>query len=69
MPLQCVYTARPENVTSVHIASPHIQYSKGMTLTAISDFKYTILPKVLGHPVLMKGLTTLVISMSTNINV
>ncbi len=30
---------------------------------------YTILPKVLGHPLLMKGLTTLVISMSTNINV
>ncbi len=31
--------------------------------------KYTILPKVLGHPLLMKGLTTLVISMSTNLNV
>ncbi len=30
---------------------------------------YTILPKVLGHPLLMKGLTTLVISMSTNLNV
>ncbi len=29
----------------------------------------TILPKVLGHPLLMKGLTTLVISMSTNLNV
>ncbi len=27
---------------------------------------YTILPKLLGHPFLMKGLTTLVISMSTN---
>ncbi len=26
----------------------------------------TILPKVLGHPLLMKGLTTLDISMSTN---
>ncbi len=37
----------------------------------ISDFRviYTILPKVLGHPVLMKSLTTLVISMSTNLNV
>ncbi len=32
-------------------------------------FIYTILPKVLGHPLLMKGLTTLVISMSTNLNV
>ncbi len=30
---------------------------------------YTIVPKVLGHPLLMKGLTTLVISMSTNLNV
>ncbi len=29
----------------------------------------TLLPKVLGHPLLMKGLTTLVISMSTNLNV
>ncbi len=29
----------------------------------------TILPKVLGHPLLMKCLTTLVISMSTNLNV
>ncbi len=31
--------------------------------------QYTILPKVLGHPFLTKGLTTLVISMSTNLNV
>ncbi len=30
---------------------------------------YTILPKVLDHPLLMKGLTTLVISISTNLNV
>ncbi len=30
---------------------------------------YTILPKVLGHPLLMKGMTTLVISRSTNLNV
>ncbi len=30
---------------------------------------YTTLPKVLGHPLLMKGLTTLVISMSSNLNV
>ncbi len=30
---------------------------------------HTILPKVLGHPLLMKGLTTLVISISTNLNV
>ncbi len=30
---------------------------------------YTILPNVLGHHLLMKGLTTLVISMSTNLNV
>ncbi len=29
---------------------------------------YTILPEVLGHPLLMKHLTTLVISMSTNLN-
>ncbi len=28
---------------------------------------YTILPKVLGHSLLMKDLTTLVISMSTNL--
>ncbi len=31
--------------------------------------KYTILPQILGHPLLMKRLTTLVISMSTNLNV
>ncbi len=30
---------------------------------------YPILPKVLGHLLLMKDLTTLVISMSTNLNV
>ncbi len=30
---------------------------------------YTILPKVLGHPLLMKGLTTLLISTSKNLNV
>ncbi len=30
---------------------------------------YTILAKVLGHPLLMKCLTTLVISMSMNLNV
>ncbi len=30
---------------------------------------YTILPKVLGRPLLMNSLTTLVISMSTNLNV
>ncbi len=30
---------------------------------------YTLLPKVLGHPLLIKDLTTLVISMSTNLNV
>ncbi len=29
----------------------------------------TILQKILGHPLLMKGLTTLVISMSTNLNI
>ncbi len=32
-------------------------------------YTHTILPKVLGHPLLMKGLTTLVISMRTNLNV
>ncbi len=31
--------------------------------------KYSILTKVLGHPLLIKGLTTLVISMSTDLNV
>ncbi len=35
----------------------------------ICIYIYTILPKVLGHPLQMKGLTTLVISMSTNLNV
>ncbi len=34
-----------------------------------NSIKYTILPNVLGHPLLMKGLTTLVFSMSTNLNV
>ncbi len=34
---------------------------------SLSDIHY--LPKVLGHPLLMKDLTTLVISMSTNLNV
>ncbi len=33
------------------------------------DILYTILPKVLGHPLLMKGLPSLVISMSTNLNI
>ncbi len=37
--------------------------------TLIFAETYTILPKLLGHPLLMKGLTTLVISISTNINV
>ncbi len=31
--------------------------------------KHTILPKVFGRPLLITGLTTLVISMSTNLNV
>ncbi len=30
---------------------------------------YTILPKLLGHTLLMRGLTTLVISRSTNLNI
>ncbi len=30
---------------------------------------YIILPNILGHPLLMKGLTTLVIFMNTNLNV
>ncbi len=30
---------------------------------------YTILPKVLGHPLILKGLTTLEISMSSHLNV
>ncbi len=37
-------------------------------LKAENTWKYTILPKVLGHPLLMKRLTTLVISMSTNLD-
>ncbi len=32
-------------------------------------YTHTVSPNVLGHPLLMKGLTTLVISMSTNLNV
>ncbi len=36
---------------------------------SLSLVSYTILPKVLGHPLLMKGLIILVISMSTNLNV
>ncbi len=36
---------------------------------SLSSLLYTILPKGLSHPLLMKGLTTLVISMSTNLNV
>ncbi len=32
-------------------------------------YTHTVLPKVLGHPLLMKGLTALVISMSTSLNV
>ncbi len=39
------------------------------SLDGIGSNIYTILPKVLGYPLLMKGLTTLVISMSTNLNV
>ncbi len=34
----------------------------------IYTYTHTILAKVLCHPLLMKGLTTLVISMSTNLN-
>ncbi len=43
-----------------------IRYADGMVLGCA---KYTILPKVLGHPLLMKCLTTLAISKSTNLNV
>ncbi len=42
--------------------------SSGIPDVSIID-RYTIFPKVLGRPLLMKGLTTLVISMSTNLNV
>ncbi len=51
-------------------------FEKSLVLTkaALSDQKvniyiHIILPKVFSHPLLMKGLTTLVISMSTNLNV
>ncbi len=43
-----------------------LQPSKGLKSHAV--LKYTILSKVLAHLLLMKGLTTLVISMSTNLN-
>ncbi len=48
-----------------------IQVLNSKTIDTLFKIKtmYTILPKVLGHPLLMKGLTTLVISMSTNLNV
>ncbi len=42
------------------------------TLNRIAELAlqmYTILQKVLGHPLLMKGLTILVISKSANLNV
>ncbi len=42
--------------------------SKAELLQKVFIWKYTILPKVLA-PLLMTGLTTLVISMSTNLNV
>ncbi len=49
------------------------RYLQGVPNKVASDYLYiyivTILPNVLGHPLLMKGLTTLVISMSTNLNV
>ncbi len=38
-------------------------------LQALNRLLYSILPKVLGHPPLMKGLTTLVFSTSMNLNV
>ncbi len=43
--------------------------AEGMSTSPKEESTYTILAKVLGHPLLMKGLTTLVISMSTNLYV
>ncbi len=44
-------------------------YAEHCIYIYIYIYIYTILPKVLGHPLFIKGLTTLVISMSTNLNV
>ncbi len=55
-----VHSARSLGVSSFLRLNEHMFF---LCLT------YTILPKVLGHPLLMKGLTTSVISMSTNLNV
>ncbi len=49
-------------VVQIKFLSMHITYQNYILI-------YTILPKVLGHPLLMKGLSTLVICMSTNLNV
>ncbi len=49
-------------VITINFLSMHITYQNSILI-------YTILPKVLGHSLLMKGLSTLVISMSTNLNV
>ncbi len=40
-----------------------------MDILKEKKYIYTILAKVLGYPLLIKGLTTLVISMSTNLNI
>ncbi len=51
------------------IVHPKMLVSKQFMLPIVFHGIYNILPKVLGHPLLMEGLTTLVISMSTKPNV
>ncbi len=46
-----------------------VQASIDFDMFLLILYVYTIFPKVLAHSLLMKGLTTLVISMRTNLNV
>ncbi len=59
------------NSRSAEGSSTHCTMAKGKLCSMDWDWEthYIAKPKVLGHPLLMKGLTTLVISMSTNLNV
>ncbi len=64
-----IYTALTSSYNDKPICACFYQHLSYANDLVINKNSYTILPKVLGHPLLMKGLTTLVISMSTNLNV
>ncbi len=64
--LQLFFSIYTNEMTCNNDYLKRIRYADGMVLGCA---KYTILAKVLGHPLLIKCLTTLAISKSTNLNV